>query len=330
MAEWLYEAGIGEVRAALVDGDQIIEALVERASDGPRVGAIVAAKLVDYGARGKGAAATLGAPGSPPAMLSGLPAATPIGATLLVEVTRMALAERGRIKPARARMAEAGSAAGEGPDLRARIAATDIAVTELTSHGTDRLEAAGWSELLDQARTGEVAFPGGVLLIALTPAMTLIDIDGEGDAFALAKAGAAAAAQVIRAFGIGGSIGVDFPTLGGRDERLAVAAMIDDLLPQPFERTAVNGFGLLQIIRRRDRASLLERWQFDRAESEALALLRRAGRAAGTGVLTLTASPAVTTLLESHPDWIEQLRARTGRSVALHADPQLKGPGHAQ
>ena len=330
MAEWLFEAGIGEARAALVDDDRIIEAHVEWASDGPRVGAIVAAKLVDYGARGKGTVVAFGAPGSPIATLSGLPPATPIGATLVVEVTRMALAERGRIKPARTRLAEAGCAPGDGPDLRARIAASGIPVAVLASHGPDRLEAAGWSEALDQARTGQIEFPGGRLLVALTPAMTLIDIDGEDDAFALAKAGAQAAAQAIRRFGIGGSIGVDFPTLGGRDERLAVATTFDDWLPQPFERTAINGFGFLQIIRRRDRPSLIERVQLQPAESQALALLRRAGRVTGTGALTLTAAPTVTTLLETHPDWIRQLQTDTGRPVALCADPQMKGPGHAQ
>src|SRR3546814_19807852 len=100
--------------------------------------------------------------------------------------------------------------------------------------------------------------------------MLLIDIDGEGDPFALAKAGAGAAAHVIRCCGVGGAIGIDFPSLPGRPERLAVDALIDTLLPQPFERTAVNGFGFLQIVPRRERPSLLAKVRFDPLAPDAL------------------------------------------------------------
>ena len=49
MAEWLYEAGIGEARAALVEDGEIVEARIEREGKGPRVGAIVGARLVETG-----------------------------------------------------------------------------------------------------------------------------------------------------------------------------------------------------------------------------------------------------------------------------------------
>ena len=87
--------------------------------------------------------------------------------------------------------------------------------------------------------------------------------------------GAAEAAKAIRRLDIGGSIGIDLPTAGSKASRQAAAAAIDDHLPQPFERTAVNGFGFVQIVRPRLRASLLELAQ-DRAPFEARALLRRA------------------------------------------------------
>src|SRR3546814_16704624 len=70
--------------------------------------------------------------------------------------------------------------------------------------------------------------------------MLLIDIDGEGDPFALAKAGAGAAAHVIRCCGVGGAIGIDFPSLPGRPERLAVDALIDTLLPPRTEERRVG------------------------------------------------------------------------------------------
>lgn len=327
MAEWLYEVGIGEARAALVEGDEILEARIEREGAGPRVGAVVAARLVEAG---KSPLVTLGWPGNPVATLTGLPPATSIGAALTVEITRMALRERGRDKPARARLADGGAAIGNGPDLRARIADSGLPVTDLRPTDPDRLEQAGWSELIDHVRTGHWPFDGGALWVDATPAMVLIDIDGDGDALTLAKAGAKAAAAVIRCCDIGGSIGIDFPSLPGRAERHAIDAAVDAALPQPYERTAVNGFGLMQIIRRRDRPSLIEQVLLDPVATDAALLLRQAERAVGTGALTLTARPAVIDHIAAHPAWIAALQSRTGRPAQLTADAASKGAGHAQ
>ena len=172
LAEWLYEDGIVERRAALVEADRIVEARIERDGEGPRVGAIVAARLVEGG---KGALVALDWPGEPVATLAGAPSDLSTGARLTVEITRTALRERGRDKPARARVADAGAAAGDGPDLRARIAATGLRVTELRATDADRIEAAGWSELIDHIRAGHWPFAGGALWVDVTPAMTLID-----------------------------------------------------------------------------------------------------------------------------------------------------------
>ena len=68
MAEWLYEDGIGERRAALVEDGEIIEARIERDGEGPRVGAVVQARLVEAG---RGARVTLDLPGEPQATLAG-------------------------------------------------------------------------------------------------------------------------------------------------------------------------------------------------------------------------------------------------------------------
>ena len=79
MAEWLYEAGIGEARAALLEDGRIVEARIEREGEGPRVGAIVGAKLIEAARGGKGALVALDWPGEPLATLTGLPPATSIG-----------------------------------------------------------------------------------------------------------------------------------------------------------------------------------------------------------------------------------------------------------
>lgn len=324
LAEWFYEAGIGECRAALVEDDRIIEARIERDDERPRVGAVIGARLVETG---KGARVALDLPGEPLATLMP-PQGLSIGARLTVEIVRMALRERGREKPARARVTDAPLT--DGPDLRARIVATGFPVMDMVPTGSDRLEQVGWSELIDHVRTGHWPFVGGALWIDATPAMTLIDIDGEGDAPTLARAGGRAAINAIRCCDIGGSIGIDFPSLPGRGERQAIDALIDELLPQPFERTAINGFGLMQIIRRRQRPSLIEQVRLDPVGTDAAMLLRQAERTIGTGVLHLTTRPAVVDHIARHPDWTAELQRRTGRPVEIIADAQGKGSGHAQ
>ncbi|TVV73326.1 ribonuclease, partial [Sphingomonas solaris] len=222
-----------------------------------------------------------------------------------------------------------GAVATPGPTLHERLVASGLPVATPPGHGPDRLEAAGWSELIEEATTGEIAFPNGGLRLSLTPAMTLFDVDGVVPPADLACAGAAAAARTIRRMDIGGSIGIDLPTVAAKADRLATAEAFDALLPQPFERTAVNGFGFLQIVRRRPRASLPELLREDPAASAARALLRRAERTPGPGPRRLVAAPTVIAVIAARPDWLALLERRLGATVALQADPALAiGSGH--
>jgi ribonuclease G len=308
LADWLYEDGIGENRAILVAEGSIVEAAIEL--PGLRAGAVVEAKLVNMAGL-----ATL-ADGSE-AIVSPLPGVTE-GAGFRAEIVREAIPERGRPKPPRLRPTEL--PLYEGPSLCERIGRPQPGT------GPDRFEEAGWSELLEEAASGEIAFDGGALRMSLTPAMTLFDVDGSLPPAALAETGAAAAARAIRRFGITGSIGIDLPTLP-RAQRQAAARAVDAILPQPFERTAVNGFGFLQIVRKRERPSLPELIQADRAGAAARALLRRAGRL--TGAVTLQAAPAVIDRLTD--DWLAALARRTGGTVSLRAEPGLAiSAGHAE
>jgi hypothetical protein len=184
---------------------------------------------------------------------------------------------------------------------------------------------AGWDDLIEQARSGVVAFGGGELRIAATPAMTLIDVDGFLDPGELAVRGAAEAARAIRRLDIGGSIGIDLPTVGSKAARQAAAAAFDEVLPLPFERTAVNGFGFLQVVRPRRHASLIELAQ-DRVAFEARALLRRAAFEPA-GAKRLVAHPAVAAVLEAHPVWLEALGRQLGGAIGLRADPGLPMSG---
>ncbi len=67
---------------------------------------------------------------------------------------------------------------GPGPTLYQRIVETGLPVVPCPAHEEDHLEAAGWSELLAEAMTGEVGAEDAALRIFPTPAMTLIDVDG--------------------------------------------------------------------------------------------------------------------------------------------------------
>jgi len=313
LAEWLYEAGIGENRAALVEGGEIVEAHIEL-PDPLRLGTVAAGRLVSIHVPGRrGLVATeVGE-----VLVEPLPPALTQGQAVRVAIVREAVPEPGRPKLPRGKVTDAPE--GPGPALTERLG-----LRAGGAHpGPDRLEAAGWSELLEEAASGEIGFPGGTLRMSLTPAMTLFDVDGALPPAELAVAGARAAAQAIRRFGIGGSIGLDLPTLAGRSERQAAAAALDAVLPQPFERTAVNGFGFLQIVRRRERASLPELLQADPVGAAARALLRRAERTSGAGVRLITAAPAVVARIEANREWLEALGRRTGASVTLRPDPRL-------
>ena len=157
--------------------------------------------------------------------------------------------------------------------------------------------------------------------------MTVIDVDGPGDVEALAQAAAVAVAQAIRRFDLTGSIGIDFPTLGGKAARTVIGDLLDATLPAPFERTAMNGFGFVQIVRPRLRPSFVETV---RAPGfAALELLRRAGRGE-PGRRTLIAHPQVIDWLTAHPDLLAALERGTGGAAALQADPALAiSAGHA-
>ena len=327
MAEWLYEDGIGERRAALVEHDRIIAVEVERDDDGAGVGAVLSARLIAHD-RPRRRARVLAEDGSE-LWLVGAPPALTEGASITVEVIRMALREAARAKPGQANVSDA--APRPAPTLGERIAATGHAVRDLRPGAPlDALEAAGWSDLLDTARTGDWPFAGGALAIALTPAMTLIDIDGDLAPPELAHAGAHAALAAISALGISGSIGIDFPTLSSRAARQQIDTLLAAGLTGTWEKTAMNGFGFVQIVRRRERPSLLERMQFELVLSDALALLRRAERAVGAGALTLTSRAAVIDLLAARPHWTALLQQRSGRPVTLAIDNSLNGCGHAQ
>jgi hypothetical protein len=320
MAEWLMEDGIGERRAALVEDGRLLEMALEWDGDPlPRAGAIGAARLRRAAdATGRGVV-ELWEGGD--ALLSPVPPGLTVGGALLVEVVREAIPEGSGVKPPRVRPAPIGGEPCPGPDLARRLATGPHPVRRPGRQ--EHLSDWGWDEAVEAAETGVVATPDLPLRISLTPAMTLIDVDGTIAPAQLAVAGARAAGAAIRRFDLTGSIGIDLPTLPGKPERQAAAGALDAVLPPPFERTGVNGFGFLQLVRRRLRRSVMERLAADPVGAATRRLLARGVRAGGRGPLTLSAHPSVTARIAAGPGWLDALATQVGAPVTLRPDPRL-------
>lgn len=313
---WLYEAGIGENRALRLENGELAQIRVERADGQVRSGAVVDARFTRQWVAGKSGIVTL--PYGQEVLLQPLSKGLTEGATVRVEIVRAALTESGgQAKRAKAQPADKECPLGSGADLFAEIEATGLPVKQVYAHDEDLLALHGWHEVVEQAETGQVDFDGGRLLVWLTPAMTLIDVDGPLASFELAKRAAKEVAQTLVRLDIRGNIGVDFPTLTAKAERTAVTAIFDEHMTANCERTAINGFGFLQIVSRKTRPSVPEITQANRAVNAALKLLRQAERDRGTGDLRLAVHPAVAKKLI--PSLLEALAKRTGRIVSIEA-----------
>ena len=316
MAEWLIEQGIGEHRAIRLDGANIGAARIEWP------GALAAGQIGDATliARASGSQrGTVRFASSEQALADQLPRDATEGSALRMEVTRAVLAEKGRHKLAHARPTT--TAPRPAPTLAERLSAE--------GHDARIVHAfpdCDWDELLAEAALGEVMFTGGLLVISPTPAMTLIDIDGMLPPRQLALAAVPALAAALGRFDIAGSIGIDFPTLESKADRRAVDAGLTAALTHwPHEQTAMNGFGLIQLVARLERSSLIHRLAADPAGAAARMLLRRAERVRETGDLLLTAHPAVRAAIR--PEWEADLARRTGRSLRWQIDPALAPDG---
>lgn len=314
--EWLIERGIGETRAALIDQGIIIEARIELENVVP-AGSIIAARVANIGANGRNAIA-LGYDGAEYLLPDGARGKTE-GADLWIEVTRERIPGNEVWKRPLARLTDRTPEPTDA--LAQRLGGREIV---FPGH-SNPLGETGWDELTEEARNGVIRFTGGELRISPTPAMTLIDIDGYLGPEELALVGAREAARAIRRLDIGGSIGIDLPTISGKAHRLAAAEAIDDELPPTFERTAVNGFGFVQIVRPRPRPSLIELAQ-DRGAFEARALLRRAAFEP-PGPKNLVAHPAVIAVIEKNPDWVARLSSQLASAVGLRADTAISISG---
>jgi hypothetical protein len=357
----LWDAGPGEIRTGLVEEGTLTEFRIIR---GRRQKAIYAAgqhytaRIVENLGRGR-ARVTLG--DDMEALLDNAPK-LPEGALLAVEMTRAAIPEPGRWKHAHVRCApevapqkEAGRHYGDEhrmPFLHIIVPALDeiicadaiIAHQLLLEYGQHsvpvRVEPqiiadADFDSLIEAAIIGDFPIEGGMLSIERSRAMTLVDVDGSGDPLSLNLAAAREIPRLLRLLDIGGQVGIDFLALPDRKSRLAIDAALADASAAlgQHERTAINGFGFAQIVRRRARPSVPEilcgttpgRLSL---ESRAVALLRAAARSVGHGRRQLVAPPAVIDLIRTWPEEILAMQSALGAQIELVSDLSANGYGY--
>ena len=308
MVEWLVEEGIAEHRALLLDSDRVLAARIDW--PGRLASGLVEDATLSNRAAGSRRGTVRFACGEE-ALVDRLPREASEGAPIRVRITRPALAERDRRKLAHA----------VPTDESVRPAPT-LAESLPDARIVRRFPTGMWEDLWLEAWSGTTPFDGGSLTFFDTAAMTLVDVDGNGAPLALSLAAVPALAEALRRFDMGGNIGVDFPTLPAKADRKAVDAALEAALADwPHERTAMNGFGFVQIVARLERPSLLQRIHHARRAAASRLLLRRAEHLKGAGELLLTCHPAIKTRLRE--DWLNELKKRTGRAVTLEADPTL-------
>lgn len=362
-ASLLWDAGPGETRAGLVEHGQLTEFRIIRPRRRERAllaaGEIYTARITSGLGNGR-ALVTLGE--GIDAVLQPVPKFSE-GTLLAVEMTRAPVPEPGRwklaqVKPARDVVAQAQIGwhfSAEPWELFPQRMASKVDEFVCPDAATANelrnliLQDRSVSVRIDKAMIDEADFDGlielgvrgdfplecGALSIERTRAMTMIDVDGSGDAAAINRAAAQEIPRLLRLFDIGGQIGIDFLASPDRKARLDLDSIMAEACGQlgAHERTAVNGFGFVQIVRPRTGPSIPEivcettvgRLSLD---SKAVALLREAGRSKGHGPRRLVGPPAVVDRIKDWPEEIDALRNSLGVAIELVSDASIASYGH--
>jgi hypothetical protein len=171
-----------------------------------------------------------------------------------------------------------------------------------------------------------------------TKAGLVFDIDGIGDAFAINMVAATEIARLLRLYQVGAMVLIDFVSMDSKAQRTQIAEAFDAASvadPRPFERTAINGYGMMQVVRARPRPSVLDQLFGTRIaalsdETKAYWLLRAVAQSTGFGTRTVTAQPDVATLLQSErwAAWRATAVRLAGADMVVVADEKATGYGH--
>jgi hypothetical protein len=253
----------------------------------------------------------------------------PEGARILFEVTREAIAEPGRNKPPEIILRE-----GACEPLMGKDALWDARMASLGQSIINASIAEGFDiAIAGQSHVGDVT-----ISFQRTKAGLVFDIDGIGDAFAINMIAATETARLLRLYQIGAMVLIDFVSIESKAQRMQVAEAFDAASladPRPFERTAINGYGMMQVVRARPRPSVLDHLFGTRIaalsdETQAYWLLRAVAASRGFGVRSVTARPEVATLLQSGrwSAWRAAAVRLAGADMVVVADEKVTGYGH--
>lgn len=282
-------------------GDEIVRMGVQRDGDGVYAGMVAPARLLHKVDQHRGIVKIA----NEEAVLQPLPPRLTVGATVQVEIERSAWQEPGRRRLAKARIA--------APKSDKDKKQVPVLGKSCPTH-VQKL----WDELFDAARLGEVGFKGGQLLFHLTPAFLTVDIDGTGSDLPISAL--RVLAKYLGLWGVGGMVVTDVPDCPKSVRLEAVRAFDGAMRDNKYERTAINGFGVLQVVLPRREPSVLERARLDTAGSDAISLMKQAVETNIPGALNLVAAPDVVEWIASRPHLLPEMRKLRGADVHLRAD----------
>ena len=329
------DKAIGETRAAIWEGKNLVELYTRRWSDAakPRLGDKFAGRVrkiekslgaafIDLGTQPDGFLKFTTAPGA---------ARLTEGVRLEVEITRESEADKGpNVKFLRlAPNSEPGRLSGQSLRTFAANRFSEIC-----------FEEANVGTLVDAVET-ELAIPsGGTLTIERTKAMTAIDVDS-GNApspYAVSLAACPLIAQQLRLRGIGGLIAIDFPNLRQRKQRDEVmreleSAFNSDFSPVKF--APLSRFGVAEMTRGRNGPSLDEtlmtrcgRQTLETRALECLRILQAEGRAMPGAQLSMIVLPDIYYWLQSDViDWKTPLTEKLGARFKVSSGSKFSVSG---
>jgi hypothetical protein len=251
------------------------------------------------------------------------------GARVMFEVTREAMSEPGRIKPPEIILRDSA-----GNPLIGKDALWDA---RLASLGQSAINAS-IAEGIDVAIAGQSQLGDVTISFQRTKAGLVFDIDGIGDAFAINLVAASEIARLLRLYQVGAMALIDFVSMESKAQRTQIAEAFDAasvLDPRSFERTAINGYGMMQVVRARPRPSVLDQLFGTRIaalsdETQAYWLLRAVAQSSGFGARTVTTRPEVATLLQSErwAAWRAQAVRLAGADMQVVVDEKAAGYDH--